>query len=494
MSLTCMPTPFQTVLDGSGDPINGAKVFVYLAGTTTKTDTYTDSTGNTANANPIIADSAGRFVAFLDGTVSYKFVYALPTDSDPPVSPFKTVDGILATAPFSGSVTFTGRIGETVSAGDLMYLSDGTGGLTAGRWYKTDADLGYKSQYAQQYAFAVDSGTAPDTITLLEQGRLAGFAGLTPGATYYISATAGVIALTGYRAVAVAASATEINVIRTPPAPFAADEIGLADQNLPAGSVCAMIAGGDWSMADADSVVQGPTVKNIGFAVEAIASGERGVIRRLGVVTPAVTGGAALVAGTAYYISGTIGTITATPPVTYPQFPRLVGVAISTTQLSISASPPVQEFAYHGAVVGNVGAGEDDLIATPVLWANSLFYDGQVVIAEFFGNFAANANNKTLKIKFDGTTVLDSGAAAYQGGWSARMHITRINSGANARVNCTLWIAGQLAFNGNVFSISPVFTNDIIIKCTGESAAAATNDIVQAGFSYRIGGSWSAGG
>lgn len=493
MTLTVMPSPYQVVLDGNGDPINGAKVFVYIAGTTTKTDTYTDSTGATANTNPIIADSAGRFVAFLDGTVAYKFVYALADDTDPPTSPFKTVDGILATAPFSSSVTFTGRIGETVSGLDLLYLSDGTGGLTAGRWYKATSSLGYKSQYAIKLAFATEPGDANSTITLIELGALDGFSGMTTGATYYVGATAGTIATTGYRVVGVAASATILDIAHSDPAPFGVDEIGLANGTLAAGAICRLSASG-WSSARADTVTEGPAVKNLGFAVETIATGERGVIRRLGVVTPVVQGGGALTVGSAYYLSTTLGAVTATPPVTYPQFPRLVGVAISTTQLSICTSPPLQDFAYYGAVVGNVGGGEDDLIATPVLWANSLSYDGQVVIAEFYGNFAANANNKTLKIKFDGTTVLDSGAAAFQGGWSARMHITRINNGANARVNCTLLVAGQYPFNGNVFAPSIIVGNNIIIKCTGESAAAADNDIVQAGFSYRIGGAWSAGG
>lgn len=492
MTLTVMPSPYQSVFDGSGDPINGAKVFVYLAGTTTKTDTYTDATGDTANANPIIADSAGRFVAFLDGTVAYKFVYALPTDTDPPTSPFKTVDGISATAPFSGSVTFTGILGENATALDLMYFSDGTGGLEPGTWYKADADLGYKSQYPRQMGFATESGVAGNTITFIEQGRLAGFSGLTPGATYYPSATAGALALSGYRAVAVAALANEINVIISDPAPFYVDELGVAGQNLPIGSIC-YLTGGTWSLAEADLVTQGTTVKNLGFAVETIANAQRGVIRRLGVITPVVLGGGALVAGSAYYLTGTAGSVSATPPVTYPQFPRVVGVAISTTQLSICASPPLQDFAYYGAVVGNVGGGEDDLIATPVLWANALSYDGQTVIAEFNGYFAANANNKTLKIKFNGTTVADSGAGGYQAGWAARMHITRVNS-LNQRVNCTLWINGGFIFNPQVTVASADVTNAIIIKCTGESAAAADNDIVQAGFSYRIGGAWSAGG
>ena len=494
MTLTVMPSPYQVVLDGNGDPINGGKIFVYLAGTTTKTDTFTDSTGATANTNPIRADSAGRFVAFLEGGRAYKFVYALADDTDPPTSPFKTVDGILATAPFSGSVTFSGVLGETSIDRSLLYLSDGTGGLTAGRWYKADSDLGYKSQYASQLGFATEGGNAGDTITIIEMGQIDGFAGLTPGATYYPSGSAGGMGLGshGYRAVGVAASTTELNVIKSDPAPFNTDELGVAGQNLPTGSIC-YLTSGTWALADADTVAQGATVKNLGFAVQTIVNGARGVIRRLGVVTPGVLGGGSLVAGSPYYLTGTGGAVSATPPVTYPQFPRVVGVAISTTQLSICASPPLQDFAYYGAVVGNVGGGEDDLIATPVLWANALSYDGQTVIAEFNGYFAANANNKTLKIKFNGTTVADSGAGAYQAGWAARMHITRVNS-LNQRVNCTLWINGGFIFNPQVTVAFADVTNAIIIKCTGESAAAADNDIVQAGFSYRIGGAWSAGG
>lgn len=40
--------------------LNGGKVSTYLAGTSTPTATYTDSTGATPNANPIILNSAGR--------------------------------------------------------------------------------------------------------------------------------------------------------------------------------------------------------------------------------------------------------------------------------------------------------------------------------------------------------------------------------------------------------------------------------------------------
>lgn len=46
--------------DNNGIPLAGGKLYTYEAGTTTPQSTYTDSTGGTALANPIVLDSAGR--------------------------------------------------------------------------------------------------------------------------------------------------------------------------------------------------------------------------------------------------------------------------------------------------------------------------------------------------------------------------------------------------------------------------------------------------
>jgi len=46
-------------VDSSGVPRNLAKLYTYAAGSTTPRTTYTDSTGNTAQANPIILNSLG---------------------------------------------------------------------------------------------------------------------------------------------------------------------------------------------------------------------------------------------------------------------------------------------------------------------------------------------------------------------------------------------------------------------------------------------------
>lgn len=53
--------PLTQLLDANGDAYSGAKMYVYDAGTVDLRTTYSDSALTTANANPLIADSAGRF-------------------------------------------------------------------------------------------------------------------------------------------------------------------------------------------------------------------------------------------------------------------------------------------------------------------------------------------------------------------------------------------------------------------------------------------------
>lgn len=77
-------------------PANGAKLFTYVAGSSTKLATYTDEDGLVAQANPIVLNSRGepaQPIWLLEG-LKYKFVFAPATDTDPPVSPIRTVDDI----------------------------------------------------------------------------------------------------------------------------------------------------------------------------------------------------------------------------------------------------------------------------------------------------------------------------------------------------------------------------------------------------------------
>lgn len=66
----------QQWFDNTGKVLSGGQIFTYVAGTTTPQTTYTDNTGGTPNANPLILDSNGRFpgAIWLTAQATYKFV------------------------------------------------------------------------------------------------------------------------------------------------------------------------------------------------------------------------------------------------------------------------------------------------------------------------------------------------------------------------------------------------------------------------------------
>lgn len=192
---TLVPWVKSQFFDNNGDPASGYQLFAYEAGTSTKLDTYSDVTLLTPNTNPIILDSAGRATIFLQAA-SYKFVLATDTDTDPPTSPIWTVDNVGSVPAAEVDTDVTGVAGENLLAGDAVYLSDGSGGQTAGRWYKTDASDGYSSSAAGMVGMvqAAISATVSGSIRL--SGRITGLSGLTAGSVYYADATPGVLTLT----------------------------------------------------------------------------------------------------------------------------------------------------------------------------------------------------------------------------------------------------------------------------------------------------------
>ena len=66
------PTPKLQFFDLNGAPLSGGLLYTYAAGTTTPLTTYTDSTGVSANTNPIVLDSRGEANVWL-GAAIYKF-------------------------------------------------------------------------------------------------------------------------------------------------------------------------------------------------------------------------------------------------------------------------------------------------------------------------------------------------------------------------------------------------------------------------------------
>jgi hypothetical protein len=60
MTATLSPSPKMQFFTAAGVPLVGGKLFTYASGTSTPLATYTDSTANFTNANPVILDSRGE--------------------------------------------------------------------------------------------------------------------------------------------------------------------------------------------------------------------------------------------------------------------------------------------------------------------------------------------------------------------------------------------------------------------------------------------------
>lgn len=134
--------------------------------------------------------------------------------------------------------------------------------------------------------------------------------------------------------------------------------------------------------------------------------------------------------------------------------------------------------------VGNVGAGEDNLI-TYTLDSNTLVDNGDSIEIEVFGTLAANANNKTIKLYLGSTQLFSTGAVA--------------SNAKDWQINCTIIKTGSAtqeciaSFNGDTVLVTQTadyvsgaedFTTQLTIKCTGE--ATADNDIIQKGLRIKF--------
>lgn len=93
-TVTLSPVFKQKFFDNAGIPLNGGKLFSYLAGTSTKTTTYSDAGGSSANTNPVILNFRGEADVYIEPNKGYKFVLAPSTDTDPPANPIWTVDNV----------------------------------------------------------------------------------------------------------------------------------------------------------------------------------------------------------------------------------------------------------------------------------------------------------------------------------------------------------------------------------------------------------------
>jgi hypothetical protein len=194
-----------TVLGGAFTPITrwlitdngvfspGAKLYTYASGGSTPLATYQTAalTGGAAHTNPVVADAEGVLPAIYLLPNAYRF---LVTDASG-ATIFPAQDDVWDFASYASAqgiaTTIIGVYAATFTPGQVVYLSDGSGGNIAGYWYLADADFTYASSLAPQIGVALQNGLINESHLIAVGGRVREITGLTPGAAYYVSATAG---------------------------------------------------------------------------------------------------------------------------------------------------------------------------------------------------------------------------------------------------------------------------------------------------------------
>lgn len=134
------------------------------------------------------------------------------------------------------------------------------------------------------------------------------------------------------------------------------------------------------------------------------------------------------------------------------------------------------------ADAGNTTTTETD-IYNYSLPANTLDVNGQKIEAKYGGTFVNSTSTKQLKVKFDGTTIFDSGALTISASSSWDMEVTGIRVSATViRFTVKMNTSGaSLSSYAQYTSVTVAnFTSTRILKLTGQAAGvgAATNDIV----------------
>jgi hypothetical protein len=141
------PWSARQFVDANSTPYSGAKLFTYVAGSSTKVTTYKDSAGVSNHANPIILNTKGEPAdvggssqpIWQAGGAAVKLVLAPAGDTDPPTSPISTWDNIagINDATLTIDQWIVGPAPIYVGANTMTLVGDQTSVFHVGRRVKT---------------------------------------------------------------------------------------------------------------------------------------------------------------------------------------------------------------------------------------------------------------------------------------------------------------------------------------------------------------------
>lgn len=186
-------------IDANGNPYVGAKLFTYVAGSSTKVTTTKDSAGASNHTNPIIlnargepADGAGASQAIWQaGGSSTKLVLAPASDSDPPLSSISTWDNLSGINDTTTTIDqwITGPTPTFVSATQFTLVGDQTTIFHVGRRIKATVTAGTFSGLITVSAYTslttitvvIDSGSLDSGLSIIAYGILTAVNPSVPG-------------------------------------------------------------------------------------------------------------------------------------------------------------------------------------------------------------------------------------------------------------------------------------------------------------------------
>jgi len=183
------PSPKFQAFDEAGAPLAGGKVYTYLSGGSTPATTWTDSTGNTANTNPVTLDSRGEANIWFTPGTEYR-VTVTDSTGGAIYGPIDNVAGCVT--PSAYFATLMQSTSASQFAGDIF--SDG--GTVTGTIIMSGAAVNFAADVNVASATTTNIGAAAsNNVTVTGVATITAFDNVTAGLHRWVTFS-GVLTLT----------------------------------------------------------------------------------------------------------------------------------------------------------------------------------------------------------------------------------------------------------------------------------------------------------